>query len=619
MPNVYVITESDALAASLERYFKFTRGRDVIRLPYPPSRLSPTHEQWTLKAFRQLADAIESRGDEDGGEVGLQGSIAIIDLWDNLLEGIEELNPLSTVGGSWAAVVAMLVLAFPEVQWVFNTPYDPPNRFLLKEAHYLKESSLRGRRHFMPFQTLYDHGFVPLFDPTQLRNSIRNKIKSSDEEGKWIAPYIPIRMKAAAAIDEEESYAYFNAYVAYRFGFRSHVVTSYMMMSALLSADAQPVLPDGAEISLVFEDVYLSFPDQRPGSNLRLRDDKSEFRKLRDVPQRVFVTVGHHLSRASKETWRENSSYLRAARDRGLHWRMIFKPESGIFDVWRRAGLRRAEGFVWPPETLEGEEDYSGHSASGRLLLIANRLIRRAERILRTANSVPATVQGAVLALEALEYLGHRTPTTSLEALALKHKLEVQIECMFYGIEYHMDVKSRLKEIEQEVMSIGEWFRPRTRRLSTLNAEMRILSELVLIFRNYNQFDEEQECLARVRDLYRHLWFERHKWWAWLFYPAHWYVDFLLGSILRFSFAIVFWILSLGFLFNYFRHKEFEPDIWWHGVADSMVSFFGLQPPDELKNFTTEAAILVCAYGIILGFIHLGIFISHLYSMIARR
>jgi hypothetical protein len=619
MPDVYVITESDALAASLERYFKFTRGRAVIRLPYPPSGLSPADEQWTLQTFRRLADAIEVQGGEAGG-AGLQGSIAIIDLWDNLLKGFEELNPLSTVGGSWAAVVAMLVLAFPEIQWVFNTPYEPPPHFLLREAHFLRESELGGRKHYMPFQTLHDKGFVPLFDPTQLRNNIRQKIKFSDEEGRWIAPYVPARPRAAASIDEEEAYAYFNAYVAYRFGFRSHVVTSYAMMAVLLADDNQAESPPpGADISLAFEDVYLSFPDQRPGSNLRARDDKREFRKLRGVPQRIFVTVGHHRTRAGRATSEANSRYLREARARGLHWRMIFKPVSGIFDVWKKSGLRRAAEFKWPPEEADYEEDYSGHSASGRLLLIASRLIQRAERVLQTTNSVPAAVHGAVLALEALEYLGHRTPTTSLEALALKHKSEVQIECMFYGIEYHMDVKSRLKEIEQEVKSVGRWFRPRTRKLSTLNAEMRILSELVLIFRNYNQFDEEQECLARVRDLYRRLWFERHKRWAWLFYPTHWYVDFLLGSLLRFGFAIGFWIISLGFLFNYFRHQDFEPDIWWHGFADSMVSFFGLQPPAELKAFASGPAILVCAYAIILGFIHLGIFISHLYSMIARR
>src|SRR5205085_6309754 len=143
-------------------------------------------------------------------------------------------------------------------------------------------------------------------------------------------------------------------------------------------------------------------------------------------------------------------------------------------------------------------------------LVIASRLIQRADHVLQSASSLPQAIHGALLALEAQEYLGHRTPTTSLEALALKHQLEVLAECMFYGVEYNMDVMSRFQEIQKEVDSIGWWFQPGSRKLSKLNAEIRIVSEMLKMFRDHSQFDEEQKSLKRIRTLHRHLWFRRN-------------------------------------------------------------------------------------------------------------
>ncbi len=68
--------------------------------------------------------------------------------------------------------------------------------------------------------------------------------------------------------------------------------------------------------------------------------------------------------------------------------------------------------------------------------------------------SMPATlrmsVRRATFATDALELTGHRTPTTALEALSTKHQLELTAECHFSGIEYNVDVKSRLAEIRKK-------------------------------------------------------------------------------------------------------------------------------------------------------------------------
>ncbi|PYT03421.1 MAG: hypothetical protein DMF60_18445 [Acidobacteria bacterium] len=519
MKHVFIITERGDLMQSLERYFRFTSGV-AVSARYAPSP-SPDRQQWVPRAFTQIADWIEASINQNGNECNLRRSIAILDLCDVSLSSLDELNPVATISGCWSAVVAMLILAFPEVHWVLITPYRTIVSRIFDSAHIFRDSVS-----FKRILDLYDQGLTTLFDPTNLRNMIRYQIGatgeySGPEYGRRVDEYIPLRKEIAAAIDEEETYAYFNAYATYRFGFRSHVVTSQALMEELFKSKDEGA-SGASDFSIVFEDLYLRFPDTdirklaQDGevhlSNLVTRDKL--FPELAKTRNRILVTVGHRRS-GDPDSWRQNENYLRGLKQQGKWNKVLYKPSSGIFDLWDRSDLLRKlghggykgkpEGYKWPPEKPGPEVPSGGHSAPGRLLVIAKCLIGRSEKILEQAQSVPEAVHGAVLALEAQEYLGNRTPTTSLEALALKHQLEVLAECLFYGVEYNMNVRSRFEEIEKEVKSIGEWFRPKTRKVSMLNAEVRIVSELALQFREHNQFDEEQECLARIRELYRHL------------------------------------------------------------------------------------------------------------------
>lgn len=615
MTQVFLITEPDSFATSVERYLRDTRGFSVHRVFFPPV----TQSEEVLRVFRQIADAIEHGNNDDPGLHGLRNAIAIIDLADESLLELEDLNPI-TRSLRQASVVAMLVLAFPEIHWVFITPYRPINASVFEQAHTLGASNSLAE-----ILSLHDDKFTSLFDATNLRNTIRRSMHEKNLASDQITSHIPLRQKLAAAIDEEEAYAYFNAYTAYRFGFRSHVVASYNMMRMLFE---EPSRESHEPASLTFEDIYLNFPDESPHihlSNLKKRDE--QFSKLQEPKHRVFVTVGH---RHDQQAWNNNREHLRHLRSQGKFCNILYKPLSGIFDLWEKSGLRRwlhaskglAPGFCWPPPQDGAQEPQGHHSAPGRLLEIADRLIARAERILHTAMSVPEAVHGAVLALEAQELLGNKTPTTALEALALKHQLEVTAECMFYGVEYNFDVQSRFEDIHRDVKSIGRWFHPSTRRLSALNAEISIMSDLAQRFRQYNQFDEEQECLQRIRELHRHLWFRKNKEWAWIFYPARWYIEYLLGRMHRFVFAIIFWLLFLSFSFDAFCGSQESGLIAaLSGPAHALTSFFGMQPLHELdlQAISGPGAGWLTMLAIVLGFIHLGVFVSHLYAIIARK
>lgn len=640
MAQVFVITDSDALMKSLARYFRFVSGEEVCSYSAPCIADSSPH--WVTHTFNRIAVWIESNAGPDGDVNHLKRAIAFVSLYDEQITTISDLNPISTNDGTWAAVVAMLVLAFPEVHWVFITAQGPPSKLLrsvqgLTNPLFIRAHFLSPQNRLKQIMELHAAKFSPLFDPTGLRQLIRTQIKKKkDTRSEQLASYIPIRSQVAAAIDEEEAYASFNAYIAYRIGYQTHAVCTYKMMDEVFGDNTWNSYP-----ALLFEDLYLNFPDKLHTIHLsNLAERKTKFPGIDQADVRVFITSGHERH-ADEVAFDANESHLRrwlleSPPDRRRYTKTLYKPLSGTFDLWKKSGLQRwlrwnkglAPGYTWPPDEIAKRESEGSHSSPGRLLEIANYLIKRAQKISENAQLVPEAVHGALLVLDAQEYLGNRTPTTSLEALSLKHILEVTAECKFYGVEYNKDIKSRLQEVRREARSIGEWFRRKTRSLSVLDAEVGIVSELVQRFREYNQFDEEYVCLARARKLHRYIWLKKNRAWAWPFYPLRWYVEFLLGSMLVFVAAITVWIAMLSYLFGVFcrchvlnPEKSAEINIIVHGLGHAITTFFGLQhahAPSEMEELG-YMALIISLLAVLAGFVHLGIFVSHLYSLIVRR
>jgi hypothetical protein len=634
---LFLITQREDLPQSIERYFRFRGGADVkvIVPPILPKGLARLGKlQWVPETFRKIADAIESHaGQVSGRSSVLLRAVGLIEV--PRLGGLDDLDPIDRTKG-WNGVVAMLVLAFPEIHWALLSPYDP-SQLPDSDKNTIDRDLLR-RFHFPQMNTFcddletilkfHDEGFTPLFDPIGLRLKIRERMAI-----RPAADYIPLRKTCAVSIDEEETYSYFHGYAAYRFGYRCHVVTSFGMMNEVLKTRQQDDGNLGKDkIALSFEDIYLNFPDRRTSlSRIEVRDQI--FQDLREVPFRIFVTSGHQNTKSEIEIQTDNDRYRESLASKYYN-EVLYKPESGVFDIWSRSGMKErlkgsggtAPDFVWPPGPMDLTNPAGGtHSAPGRLLVIAETLIRRASRVSKNAESVSEALYGATLALEAQEYLGLRTPTTSLDAISLKHRLEVLGECMFYGVEYHLDTESRFSEIEQEMECIGIWFREETRDVSKLNAEIGMLSELVLTYRSFDQFNEEQSGLAQLRHVHRRLWCKRNKWWAWLAWPVRWYVDHLLVSIPRFIGAIVLWLLAFSVLYSWKSHAivseaGVEPN-FLHGLEDSIIAFFGMQPPHEILQLEQVGWLTVwlTMFIIVTGFAHLGIFISHVYVLMSRR
>ena len=622
MSKHIILAQSRAAASALECVLELVTPKWQGE-PRRPKSIIWLDEQVDLVAFRYLAEAMEKVAAEQDGNIPLGEVVVLVDTIN-----LTQLDP--TESGGWDNVIAMLILAFPEFRWIFGVTREAgPKTDHLEHAHGLA--------------ALLRPCGDSLFDASGLRNWVRCLAAKNVRQ----AAYLPLRQQLAVAIDDEESYVYFNAFVAYRFGFRTDVITSFELMAELYGPN-QERTDHLCQVS--FEDLFLNFPGRTRSavtspvtmkevhlSCLRARDEVYPGLKL--IPCRIFVSTGQNQTDRDG-LWHDNDAYLEdwQSQGDGLEYKSLWKPLAGMFNLWKDSGLLSrmkrlnrdteeeierdhlalAPGFRWPPTKELDCDSELGHSAPDKLLEIGNKLLNRAERFLEKTRTVTDAVHGAVLATDAQEILGNRVPTTSLHALALKHQFESIAECRFYGVDFNVDVETRFDEIRRDVGAIGRWFHAKRRKYLRLNSELALVRELTLVFRDHNQFDEERECIAHSRSLFRDLWFSEHPF-AIPFRPIAWYISFLLVSIPRFVGCLAAWVVIIAVAFQLSASipggadaSASAPMSFWVCLQKSFETCFSVQAVNPPFSVLNEFAIL-------LAFVHLGVFISHLYAVVSRR
>jgi hypothetical protein len=636
--DICLLTQDSWLGESISRFVELCCSGKVRMIGYRAPE--------NLTDLLQTVDVVSrSLYSSDGDEVASRHTapLVLVDpcflsapgkMWENsVADSMARLDPLyvptTRPDGSGeifnpepGQLFGLMVLAHPEVHWAFLfQPSDLPRenaidlfRYTTQDQSQAKTVDTLKAKTLKEVIELLACRYHPLFDPSGLRRSIKAIVREKHHHP------VRIRDRVAAAIDEEEPYAFLHGYLAYKLGYRVHLVMTERMMTQLFGETQ-----GGTPADLTFQDIFLNFPDHAgrgPQSNLpeRFREDREgKYPLLAKINTHIFVSVGHRHS-ASYEA---NRAFFRDQHALGKKIKKVFKPSGGMYNLLKDAGLlnrywKNLKEWIKrtaPPK--EPEPEGGTHSAPGRLVVIAERLNNRAEKILQEAQTVQECILGATLALEASELLGYRTPTTALEAIALRHQLEVKAECMFYGVGYTIDVKSRLKEIEMEVKAVARWFHGSVKKRSLLNAQLSIITEIARIFREHGQFDEEQICLQRLRDLNRRWYFLTHPWFI-PFWPLRWYVEKLVGSLPAFVMMVLAWPFVFGALSNLMEAGFKNSADWkfWDHIAHAYFTFFGLQPPE----FPAEwKAGLLTVLIVLAGFLHLGIFIAHLYTLIMRR
>jgi hypothetical protein len=615
--------------AEFARAVRTTEGRGTTwQAVILPKKLfdKPLHApEFLFDAFARVADVLD---DLEPGDLR-ESSVCFTIVPEELPTSGETAkgspwNPLASLdslrkGSPREMLLSWLVLSFPEVRWSFwgkprgsdDFGIDPLAWHLMEVGHV--DADIRA-------------SLVPsLFDPSGLRAAIRMASGVESVES------LPIRRRIAASIDEEESYAYLLGYLGYRLGYRTWAITQWEAMRQLLASSKK-----GPE--LIFEDLYLNFPDrpaafdpkdgsvkffplpeERHLSNLAFRDSLCPSLKL--ARRRLFVTVGHQQGRSSEAIASRNEAYIASLA--GAHHK-ILKPVSGLYQLLSDAHLwnqhrcrpKFAEGFNNGTDRHVSEEKESHHSAPGRFLMIAGRMMARCRAIMGECTDTVSAVHAAVLALEAREFLGGRTPTTALETLALQHEAEVTAESLFLGVEYNLPLKERLAEIEQEVAAMGHWFDKGRRKRSTLNAQLTVAERLAKRFNDLNQLEEELQCLGAASGLRFDFWMAQ-KWWHRLLWPALRYISFAMKSLLHFAGAVAILIVLFAFFYWYLPGPSHS---FLDSVAASGYFMATLQPApawaDNFRSVYSEFLLMVQGF---MAYFNLGLLVSHLYLLVTRR
>ena len=253
----------------------------------------------------------------------------------------------SPYASTWSGLIAMLILAFPEVNWVFLTVEDSSTK--------QEEVKVWINRYFSTNTLSEIHG-TPVFDGLGLRNWLRKKIINDYRERSKnpLTVYgdsnldIQVRTKLAVVLDEELDYGYYQALMAYGRGFRVHAIESWKEAQMILGEDR----PDRMEeLALSIEDLYLNYPDQsdRNMSDLEQREKVLSALNLKTLKCRRFVTVGHGIT--DKESTTKNlKSYLQIRREfekkenkisPKFEEQVVFKPVTGIYTHWSELGLKK--------------------------------------------------------------------------------------------------------------------------------------------------------------------------------------------------------------------------------------------------------------------------------------
>lgn len=542
--------------------------------------------------------------------------------WNDVAVVVDSANALNlsalSENGDWEHFVALLILTFPEIRWSFAVTAN--HKGFPHTDHDLAALSSKPRRE-------------PLFDPTGLREWVKQRTAAAHaaipgQEKDQMR--VPARVMRAASIDEERDYTLIQGYAAFRYGFRCDAVTSWTLMESLFGSANGAEPSKGHGCALLLEDMRLNFPDKPAAIRLsRLAKEggkpcRADYCGLLDVNVdesnwRFLITTGQ--AGTDTDLLEVNSAALQRKKvGRGS---VLYKPVGGMIDLWEKTGLVKelgggtragnAPGFTWPPPIVPGEPS-GGHGAPGKLTLVATTLLARARPHRQSVGSVGDFILGAVLALEAAELVGGKTPTLTLDAVAMRQEFEVRAEAGFVGAGFHFGLRRRLVELDAEVTAITRWFHEKKRRRSALDAKAQILNRLAGVFREAGLAEEDAQCLTALRRCNRTMMRPRNiDPAAWISHGVLSYGEWLLASFTRIPLVTVFWIVLLTWVA--WRMAGAPPCFFPVREASDVAGwFFG----STASTGSTEKIVLswICA---VTGVFHLGVLISYLYSLIARK
>lgn len=404
----------------------------------------------------------------------------------------------------------------------------------------------------------FANGYRSIFDPTGLRSLLRNRFlgqvfgslntETNDGTGwentKDARRQLGRRFERLAVILEEEpDLTLLSGYAAYKFGYRSWMISSY-------SEFANDELPDWgrAEGLLLVRDIDLRLPDipARANSEHSMRSELSDIyseqwagRLNRDGDYTVRVLSQHtgviaaaeltppkrhadtcHIMARLRADAGGNGTTTEAANavftdddvnefalksgqtcecSGEVKFIGLTKPLGSIYAITKilPGGADRIASLIGGLPKAEEMKRQASHGAPYMNLRIATHLIQQA-RPCRESREFRPLIVAALLAQEAYSLLLGMSQSTALAALREMHLAEATVESSSTGIRYSVSIKERQDDLSLSVHNICP-------PDAGLNFLAKLWADLRLVYKEGEQFEASEK--ANIESLVNARWF----------------------------------------------------------------------------------------------------------------
>ena len=263
--------------------------------------------------------------------------------------------------------------------------------------------------------------------------------------------------------------------------------------------------------------------------------------------------------------------------------------------------------------------DRNDHSAPDKILLVVEHLLNRTRKIMTNARSCQDAIHAAILSLEAKELLYGQSMTMALESLSHQQQMEVMAECSFHGIAHQIMVVPRIEEIAKQVDNIIRIEETPNKLSQSFNAQIGIINNFHSVFKDFDQFDEDDRCLDMIRRLRQGLHFFQHqniplqKLLSFLRSSCiERYVNFLIRAPWCMIISMIVWITIFTFVF----YNNFGCIL--NSFFQSSLTFFMLGLSRNIQSYS-NTFFWISLFEIIIAYFHLGLFVAYIYQKISRR
>ena len=342
MPRYIILAQSEVTAKALNTWLKLL-GNSIAGQHHPRWIVWERHVGngiTAVEAYQTLVTRIDRAATGDDDLVPLNEIVVLVDS----VKPAQSSNAVAE--GGWNAVVAMLILTFPEVRWIFGVSGTAQGWEKLAVDHSLGCLLEPVQRE-------------ALFDPTGLRDWVRTKTKLQirDGDGRPGGTESAQRSRICRSAKKWRPRSRRSRHTPIFMG-TPHTASAAERTLLRLGGDVERLWPKASphDYWLLLEDMSLNFPDKPGGIHLlrldRYKDNDKDNGRAEHCPQldstkqksehseyRIIITTGQ--TRQGDNAVAENRGYLRnKAFGKG---KIVFKPASGMFDLWDKVGLLKVQ------------------------------------------------------------------------------------------------------------------------------------------------------------------------------------------------------------------------------------------------------------------------------------